>query len=159
MKRRSNYTTLYFPLKPLDCWRSEGQCTKNTLKVECDIKEVLFLELLFVEHIYSPEAFFPYNLHSYIPNACPLPSFSCKAWCKLHYFPLAETRKQRCLVDGMDVYIYTLYGARFQPTVVTHKAKKGPISWPHSGSKGKTMAPTGLCNWARGHLTIINISF
>lgn len=70
-----------------------------------------------------------------------------------------QTRKQQCLVDGMDVYIYTLYGARFQPTVVTHKAKKGPISWPHSGSKGKTLAPTGLCNWARGHLTIINISF
>lgn len=57
----------------------------------------------------------------------------------------------------MDVYIYTLYGARFQPTVVTHKAKKGPISWPHTGSKGKTLAPTGLCNWARGHLTIINM--
>lgn len=25
---------------------------------------------------------------------------------------------------GVDVYIYTLYGARFQPTAVTHKAKK-----------------------------------
>lgn len=42
---------------------------------------------------------------------------------------------------------------------MTHKAKKGPISWPHSGSKGKTMAPTGLRNKARGYLTIINISF
>lgn len=25
---------------------------------------------------------------------------------------------------GVDVYIYTLYGARFQPTAMTHKAKK-----------------------------------
>lgn len=126
----------------------------------------LFLKLLCLENIFHMSALLTMPLLrrpslSQMPSAAAAASFSRAAQLDVNsiisHWP--RRRKQRCLVDGIDVYIYTLYGARFQPTAVTHKAKKGPISWPHSGSKGRTMAPTGLCNRARGHLTIINITF
>lgn len=80
----------------------------------------------------SPLIFFPSVYHPLLSNAAPPPpppSVSSSSTLGLDvncpiisHWPRGGSGGVSS--TGVDVYIYTLYGARFQPTAVTHKAKK-----------------------------------
>lgn len=98
------------------------------------IARSLFLQLLRLETIFllpPPSTFFPPSiaLFSNAPHALPPPSVSSSSTLSFDVnCPIISHWPRRgsggVSSTGVDVYIYTLYGARFQPTALTHKAKK-----------------------------------